>query len=451
VAIEMNGEHAFVRAPNRTLLNMSVPVLFSLVAEPITGLADTAFVARLGAEAVAALGIGAMAFSAVFWAFNFLGIGTQTEVAHYIGGGQRGRAAEMGALAVFLATALGIGLMICISPILRPIAALLGGDGTVLGLAEDYMLYRLMGAPAVLVTIACFGSLRGAQDMTTPFWVASGVNLLNVLLDWLLIFGHGPIPPLGVAGAAIASTAAQWMGAFWVLLVLSRKVGFSFRVNLTDMKKLFSIGGDLFIRSGMVLLFLSLCTRVANQAGAAEGAAYQAIRQFFIFAALFMDAFAITGQSLVGYFLGRRDVHNARRVAIYTCWWSIVTGVVLCAAMITGVEWVALLLVPADARSSFDGAWVTLSFILPFFSLACATDGIHWGTGDFKYLRNVMLVACLSAAPLVLLFEAMHLDDILVWIWLGTGIWAGIRSGFGVVRIIPGIGRAPLKKNASSP
>ncbi|WP_250645487.1 MATE family efflux transporter [Salidesulfovibrio onnuriiensis] len=446
MATVASGEHDFIKAPNRTLVSMSLPVLFSLVAEPMTGLADTAFVARLGSEAVAALGIGAMAFSAVFWVFNFLGIGTQTEVARFMGAGEREKAAKMGALAVFLSVGIGIVLMVGVSPLLRPIAFALGGDGAVLGLAEDYMLYRLLGAPAVLVTVACFGSLRGAQDMHTPLWVATGINGLNVLLDWVLIFGYGPVPAMGVAGAAIASSIAQWIGAFWVLLVLFRKVGFTFHVSLADMRKLFSIGGDLFIRTGLVLLFLSLCTRVANHAGAVEGAAYQAIRQFFIFAALFMDAFAITGQSLVGFFIGRQDVRNARRVAVYTCWWSVGTGVGLCAAMILGVEWVAWLLVPPEARAAFDGAWITLSLILPVMSLACATDGIHWGMGDFKYLRNAMLGAVLVAAPVVLLFDALGLENILVWVWSGTGIWALVRSGFGVARIVPGIGRAPLRR-----
>lgn len=446
MAIAVSGEHDFVKAPNKTLITMSLPVLFSLVAEPVTGMADTAFVARMGAEAVAALGIGAMAFSAVFWVFNFLGIGTQTEVAHYVGAGEQCKAARMSTMAVFLAAAIGVLLLVFISPLLGFIAGLLGGEGTVRVFAEEYMFYRLLGAPAVLVSVASFGALRGAQDMSTPFWVAVGVNLLNIMLDWLFIFGYGPIPALGVAGAAIASSVAQWIGAFWVLAVQFRKLGFIVRVDLEDMKKLFSIGGDLFIRTGLLLSFLFLCTRVANRAGVPEGAAYQAIRQFFIFAAMVMDAFAITGQSLVGYFLGQRDVFNARRVAIYTCWWSVAVGVSLSLAMMVGVEWIAWLLIPAEARSVFDAAWGTVVFIMPVMSLACATDGIHWGTGDFKYLRNAMMIAFLVSAPLVLLFEFMQLENLLVWIWFGTGVLALLRGGLGVVRIVPGIGLAPLRK-----
>jgi len=79
--------HPFVRNPHRTLIALSLPVLLSLVAEPLTGLVDTAFVARLGAVPLAALGVATVLLSSVFWIFNFLGIGTQTEVARAEGPG----------------------------------------------------------------------------------------------------------------------------------------------------------------------------------------------------------------------------------------------------------------------------------------------------------------------------------------------------------------------------
>ena len=77
--------HPFVARPHRTLIALSVPVLISLIAEPITGLVDTAFVARLGAGPLAALGVGTVLLSSTLWVFNFLGVGTQTEVAHAFG------------------------------------------------------------------------------------------------------------------------------------------------------------------------------------------------------------------------------------------------------------------------------------------------------------------------------------------------------------------------------
>ena len=425
---------------------MALPVLFSLVAEPLTGLADTAFVARLpGSEPVAALGVGTVAFSSIFWAFTFLGIGTQTEVAHSIGAGERERAVKVVSLASLMAAVIGLGLLLASIGFLPPIASVFGAEGLVNDLACEYMFYRLLGAPAVLVTLACFGGLRGVQDMRTPLYVAVGINVVNVVLDWLLIFGHGSLPAMGVAGAAIASTVSQWIGALWCLIAVCRSIGLTWRMRGAGVARLMRVGGDLFLRTGAVLVFLALCTRAANKFGADQGAAYQAIRQFFIFSALFLDAFAITGQSLVGYFMGADDRLEARRVARLVCVWSFGTGLVLCALMLLGGDLVAWLLVPPAAYAVFGPGWIVVSLSQPVGSLSFATDGIHWGTGDFAYLRNSMLLASLVSGACVLAIEMVHPQHVLVYIWLSTALWTFIRAGFGLVRIWPGIGRAPLK------
>lgn len=441
------ADNSFVDRPNRTLIRLAVPVLFSLVAEPLVGLADTAFVARLpGSEPVAALGIGTVAFTSIFWAFTFLGIGTQTEVAQSLGGGDRRRAVKVVSLASLLAALIGMGVMLGAMGFLAPIASLFGGEGAVNDLACEYMFYRLLGAPAVLVSLAFFGGLRGVQDMRTPLLVAVGINIVNAALDWLLIFGVGGFPPMGVGGAAIASTVSQWMGAVWCLFAVRRRIGLTWRMKGAGLVRLMQVGGDLFLRTGAVLVFLALCTRVANRVGPDQGAAYQAIRQFFIFSALFLDAFAITGQSLVGYFLGAGDRIQARRVARSVCLWSFGTGVALCAVMLASERGVAWLLVPPAAHAVFGPGWLVVALMQPVGSLSFATDGIHWGTGDFRYLRNSMLTASLAAGACVLAVDRLRPDHVLVHIWLATALWTMIRAGFGMVRIWPGIGRAPLGK-----
>jgi MATE family multidrug resistance protein len=226
VTVESSPQlHPFEDAPNKTLLILAIPVLFSMVAEPLTGLVDTAFVASLGPESLASLGIGTMVFSSIFWVFGFLGIGTQTEVSHALGKGDLKRASSLCWLAVAISIVLGIVLALCVLPLLGYIAGIMGGEAEVHSLAVDYMKYRLIGAPAIFVTLSCFGSLRGYQDMRTPLYVAVGMNLINVALDWSLVFGHGPFPQLGVGGAALASSISQWIGAFWAVIVVRRKYG----------------------------------------------------------------------------------------------------------------------------------------------------------------------------------------------------------------------------------
>ncbi len=435
----MTTAHPFVAHPHRTLIGLSVPVLFSLVAEPVTGLVDTAFVARLGAEPLAALGVGTIALSSIFWIFNFLSIGTQTSVAQHLGRGERGAAADTTGVALALAGVFSV-LVIAVGWLLIPAAAsAMEASGAVFDHAVSYMRVRLWGAPAVLVTIVCFGALRGVQDMRSPLWVALLINGLNVALDYPLIFGFGGMEGFGVAGAAAASAISQWVGALWAVWLVYRRLGRPGRFQLGGALAMLRIGGDLFVRTGSLTLFLLLGTRAATKIGAEAGAAHQAIRQVWMFTALFLDTFAITGQSLIGYFLGAGSREQTRRVAVVVCQWSLGTGVVLGAAMLLSTAVVKQVFVPESAFAVFGTAWLIAAVSQPLNALSFGTDGIHWGTGDYRYLRNAMIVATAIGAVAIYLIDERG-PDALTLVWLATALWILIRAVLGLVRIWPGSG-----------
>ncbi|MGD8702681.1 MAG: hypothetical protein PVH26_09590, partial [Desulfosarcina sp.] len=89
-------------------------------------------------------------------------------------------------------------------------------------------------------------------------------------------------------------------------------------------------------------------------------------------------------------------------------------------------------------------AWTAATLVQPIGALAFVTDGIHWGTGDFRYLRNVVLLATLCGIMgLWAIGEGSPV--LLTGIWWITGLWIAIRAIFGLLRIWPAIGRAPLK------
>ena len=437
--------HPFLVRPHRTLLSLMLPVLLSLVAEPLTGLVDTAFVARLGAAPLAALGVGTMVLSSVFWIFNFLGIGTQTELSHALGRQDHSLAARMGSMAFGMGLVCGSLLAVLGIFASAPVARVMGATADVHRMASDYIQIRLIGAPAVLAMIAAFGCLRGLQDMRTPLWIAVGVNALNIFLDAVLIFGWGPIPALGVVGAAAASAASQWLGAMGAGFAVYRRLGLPDRLQLGEAKKLLQVGGELFVRTGLLTLFLLLTTRAATRIGPEAGAAHQAIRQFWVFANLFLDAFAVTAQSLVGYFIGSRQVVQARKVAHLACVWSLAAGTLLAFAMLFGRTSAAGLFVPESALALFMPAWLVAAAVQPISALSFVTDGIHWGTGDYRYLRNVVVLATgcgLTAIQLLDLSQSGSFTQI----WLITAFWILIRGLLGVLRIWPGIGKAPLRQ-----
>ncbi len=438
------NRHPFLRRPNRTILTLSLPILLSLIAEPVTGLVDTAFVAQLGAVPLAALGVGASALSSVFWIFGFLATATQTDVAQTAGRGEFEAASKLISLAFVVGLFISLLLCAVMLPGAEFASSLLGAEGAVLDYATEYMQLRLLGAPAVIVVIVGFGALRGAQDMRTPLWIALGINIANILLDYAFIFGWEFVPALGVGGAALASSLSHWLGAVWMLWEVRRRLGLSRDIDLRDGLRLLRVGRDLVIRSGSLTLFLLVATRAANQMGAEAGAAHQVIRQVWFFTALFVEAFATTAQSLVGYFYGSGQLKHARQVALSTMRWSLAAGIALMLAMLAATPIVSQVFVPVDAAFLFALPWVIASLSQPLNALAFITDGIHWGTGDYRFLRNAMLLATvcgLLGLQLVGRDSAEHFSAV----WLATVGWVCIRALWGVLRVYPGIGKSPLR------
>jgi MATE family multidrug resistance protein len=437
-------QHAFVRRPHRTLLALSFPVLVSLIAEPLTGLADTAFIARLGTVPLAGLGIGTAVLSGIFWAFNFLGIGTQTEVAHADGIGERARGRDASGLAMALGGAIGCGLALIVFLGLEVAMHFMSDDAEIRSAAAIYLKIRLLGGPAVLISMAAFGALRGLQDMRTPLAIALAQNALNIALDAVLIFGLGPIPALGIAGAAWASIISQWLGALWAVDAVRRRLGLPERIHWRSVRNLLRVGRDLFFRTGSLILFIVLATRAATLLGADQGAAHHVIRQFWILSALLLDSFAAAAQSLIGFFLGAGQIVYARRTAAVACLWGVGAGIALAIAMIAASDAVAAAFLPVEVHAMFGAAWLAYALAQPANALAFVTDGIHWGTSDYRFLRNAM-IACTGVGLVALYGIAPAGPNALTVIWIITAGWIAVRTVFGMARIWPGFGASPLK------
>lgn len=440
--------------PHATLVGLSIPVLFSLIAEPLTGLVDTAFVARLGAVPLAALGVGTTVLSAIFWAFNFLGIGTQTDVARWDGATLRTERDATMLQALIVAAGLGTVAALVLWPLTPFLVGLLGARGPMATSAELYTQIRWFGAPAIVITIAGFGALRGLRRMREPLYVALALNAVNIALDASLI------PRYGIAGAAWATVAAQWLGAAAVVWLALRQISGAWQaaapsesplrraLSARRLGRLFRAGRDIVLRTASLTLFIVLATREATRLGADQGAVHQAVRQFWIFTALFLDAFAISGQSLVAFVSGSASgpapasasapaLAAVRRVARVVLLWSGGVGTALALVMWLGAGPIGRLLVPTDALWLFPLAWVPALFFQPLNALAFGTDGILWGTSDFAYLRNVTLTA--TAVGLVLMYGLLWAGELdLAAIWLVTGAWIAVRAVLGILRIWPG-------------
>ena len=119
-------------------------------------------------------------------------------------------------------------------------------------------------------------------------------------------------------------------------------------------------------------------------------------------------------------------------------------GFAILGLMLATEHAVAFALVPPAAHALFGTAWWVCALAQPVNAVSFVTDGIHWGTRDYRYLRNAMLIASGLGAGALLALESADASSLLA-IWVVTAAWISVRAALGVARVWPGLGAAPLR------
>jgi MATE family, multidrug efflux pump len=412
-----------LRSPHdREIRRLAIPALGALAAEPLYLLVDTAIVGHLGTAQLAALAVAATVLTTLVSLCVFLTYGTTAQVARLHGAGDRGRAGELAAQSLWLATALGAGLAVACIVLAGPLVALVGGGGDAAALAERYLRIGALGLAPALVALAGQGYLRGTGDLRTPLLVVVAAQVANVALEVWFVYGLG----LGLDGSAVGTVIAQlgMGGAFsWLLL---RTGATTRRPQLDLLRPLVRISGELFVRSAALLAAFATASAVVARIGEVSLAAHQIAMQLFVFAALVLDAIAIAAQVLVGRALGAGDAAGARTVGLRSLAWSLTAGCLFGALLLALAR--VLPQVFTDDPAVVERAraiWTMLALMQPAAAVVFGLDGILIGAGDTRFLAGSMLVAGVGVyAPIALL--ALALD------WGVTGVWAGLLALVGV-------------------
>jgi len=411
---------------DRAIALLAVPALGTLIADPVLSLVDTAFVGRIGKEALGALGISAAIFGLAFFAFNFLEYATTSLVAGAVGGGDRAGAGRSALAAIVVAVIAGVLLAVALIAFTEPILAAMGADGVLRSEAATYIRIRALAAPAVLLVRASHGIFRGHQDTRTPLMVTLGINGINLVLDPLLIFGAG----WGIAGAAWATLTAQWVGAVWfgVLLLHRRReeLGLVFSsVALSAIRPFLTAGRDIVIRTLSLLAVFTYATRVATRIdhpSATAVAAHQVAVQVWLFMALAVDALAIAAQALIGRLRGAGDLVQARRVADRLVVLGFVVGLALAAVLLAVSPWLPGWFTPDPAvAGAINGIYWFLVAGIPLSAVVFVWDGVFLGAGDFSYLAIAMVGSGVVGVALLALVLPMGWGLAGVW-WAITGV-----------------------------
>ena len=414
-----------------------MPALGALVAEPLFLLADAAIIGHLGTPQLAGLGIAATILGTLVNISVFLAYGTTAAVARMLGAGDLRGAMRQGIDGCWLALLIGTATLIVGWPTSPWLVSLFGPSADVAAHAETYLRISLLGIPAMLLVLAGTGVLRGLQDTRTPLVVAIAGAVGNVVLNLLLVYGLG----LGIAGSALGTVMAQsaMAVAFARVVVLgARRYRAALRPDWPGVRRSFSAGMPLVVRTVAMRVALVVATAVAAALGTAELAAYQVAFTTWTLLALVLDAVAIAAQALVGRALGAAAVDEARSITRRMVWWGVVAGAGLAVLVAAAAPLYArVFTTDPEVRGLLIAALLVVALMQPVAGWVFVLDGVLIGAGDGRYLALASVISVAIFLPAAYAVTVVDLSELAgqLALWASIGVWMLARLATLAVRV----------------
>lgn len=301
----------------RTLLVFALPILAGNVLQSLNGSINAIWIGRfLGEDALAAVANANNIMFFLLGAVFGVGMAATILVAQAMG-----RHDDVGAKKV-IGTAttffLGVSCVVALAgfPLSRTLLAWMGTPGTALPLAEAYLRIIFMAVPAMYLFASVTALLRGAGDTRTPFWFLLLVVALDIVLVPLLMFGLGPLPELGIAGAAWATLVANLIGLAAMLLHLWRRdhplwlhrhERHLYRPDPAILRALIVKGVPMGLQMVLVSLAMIMMISMVNRHGIAWTSAYGAALQLWNYVQMPAMAIGAACSSMAAQNVGAGD------------------------------------------------------------------------------------------------------------------------------------------------
>lgn len=416
----------------RQIRALAVPAFGALIAEPMFLLADSAIVGHLGVAQLAGVGLAATVLQTIVGLMVFLAYSTTPAVARLLGAGRHAQALAVGRDGLWLAALLGVALTgggVLVSDVLL---RTMGASGQVLFYAQEYFVISLAGLPAMLLVMAATGVLRGLQDTKTPLIVATAGFGVNIVMNFVLVYGL----ELSVGGAALGTVIAQWgMAAVYLTIVVkaARLQNVSLKPHWLGIRNVSSVGGWLMLRTVSLRLAILATVIVVTAQGQNNLAAHQLAMTIFTFLAFALDALAIAAQALIGKELGAANISQVRVLTRTMTKWGLAFGVLTglgLAAISSHIGWIF----SNDPRihAALTVALLVMAVGQPLAGYVFVLDGVLIGAGDARYLALAGMANLVIYLPLLLWVYAVDFADMsdgLFWLWAAFSVgYMGARA-----------------------
>ncbi len=420
----------------RVINKLAIPAIISGIAEPLLSITDTAIVGNLNihsTEALAAVGIAGSFISALIWILAQTRSAISAIIAQYLGAKKIGAIDVLPGQIVFINVILSIILYLVTIAFTTSIFQLYNAQGLVLDYAVSYYKIRALGLPLTLFTFSVFGIFRGLQNTFWPMLISIVGAVLNIGLDFVLIFGIDDIvPALHVNGAAWASVLAQLVMAIMSYVLVKLKTPFSLKPRLPfhpEIKRLLTLSLNLFIRALALNAALYMANAYATNYGTNYIAAQTIAFQIWLFFAFFIDGYSSVGNIMSGKLLGEKNYKKIWTLSLQLNKYTVVIAAILGLLCFTFYKPIGRLFSqqPEVLDLFYQIFWIVI-LMQPINALAFVFDGVFKGMAEAVALRNTLLIATfLGFIPTLLIGDYFNLN--LYGIWLAFTVWMLLRGG----------------------
>jgi len=419
----------------KNINKLAIPAIIAGIAEPLISLTDIAIIGNVNTnpiEALAAAGIVGSFLSAIIWIVAQTKTAISSIVSRHLGSNRLQAVKTLIPQAIAFNFLFSLVIYAITAFFANSIFSAYNAEGLILNYAEDYYQIRAIGYPLTLVTFAIFGVFRGLQNTLWAMKCSLTGALVNVGLDYLLVYGvEDYIPAMHLKGAAIASLIAQAVMLIMALWFFFKKTPFNLKLSFNinpQLRGLLLMAGNLFIRTAALNFAIYLANAYATDYGKNYIAAQSILMNIWLFFAFFIDGYANAGNAIGGKLLGAKDYVSLWELSKKISKYSVMIALILMGICALFYNEIGLIFnKEASVLVLFSSVFWLVLLMQPINAIAFMFDGIFKGLGEAKYLRNLLLVATfLVFTPVLLICDYFGLK--LYAIWIAFFAWMLIRS-----------------------
>ena len=377
---------------NRQLFQLAWPSLVENLLQTMLGFVDLVFVGQLGPDAIAGVGLGNQMMFLLQVLFMGLAVGNTALVARAIGARDKPDAERVAKQSLILGVIVSIGVGILGFVSSDAIIGVMGATPEVTQIGGTFLRIVSTFSIAIGVMLIGGGTLRGSGDTRTPMVITAVIYVVNVVLDYCLIFGNFGFPQLGPAGSAVATTIARGVGAVLILYVLFKRGSIlklplrgGWNFHHAAIGRILNIGGPAAAEQLVFNLGFLTFSAIAILLGTDDLAAQQVAFNISNFSILPAFAFGVAATTLVGQSLGAKDPERAQASA----WQALKSGMIWMCLMGVGFflwrDWLmGLYTDDATVKQLGEMCMIFIALGQPLLAIAVVLGSALRGAGDTR-------------------------------------------------------------------